>query len=115
VNLSSVRYVRTRAVTQSSQWVALVFSIPIVGDPRGRTHYSASPLKPVDDTTFIAESASGLFVPIDTECTFAVEDLAVSPNRIGADIYVNGTLIRRISAGDHEYGVFKVAADGRVY
>jgi hypothetical protein len=115
VNLNSVRYIRTLAVTQPSAFVQLIYSIPIVGDPLNRKEYSATSLTLVDGNTFEAQAARQFYVPVDTECEFAIEDLAVSSHRVAADIYVNGTLIRRVRAGDNEYGVFKVSRDGRVY
>ena len=115
VNLNSVRYIRTLPVTQPSAFVRLVYTIPIVGDPLNRKKYNANVLTLVDGNTFEDPAARQFYVPPDTECEFAIEDPAVSSHLVAADIYVNGTLVRRVRAGDNEFGVFKVSSDGRVY
>lgn len=114
--LRAIRYVRTRPVTSEATLVTLSYSIPIFGDPYGRSRMSVVVLTPVDNVTFVYDRpASFDYVPFDTECTFWVSDAAVSPFFVARNIYVNDTPIRIEVAGSEEYGRFKVGRNGRVY
>ena len=113
VTLSLVRYVRTRPVVAPAAAVSLLYTIPDPEDYLGRSQIGGHLLRAVDDVTFVDDLPH--VVPIDQECTFYIEDLAVSPYHVGTDIYVNGTLIRVRLAGNYEFGLFKVDRNGRVY
>lgn len=115
ITLTAIRYVRTRPVTASAQLVELISNIPIIGDPEGRSQIGTVSLRSVDGTTFVYDNPEIFGLPVDTECTFLVEDQAVSPFEIATDIYVNSTRIRVEIAGNNEIGHFKVGADGHVY
>ena len=114
--LKAIRYVRTRPVTGSAQFVGLGYNIPIPGDPYGRSRISEVSLRSVDGTTFVYDFLDTFSdTPVDTECLFWVDDQAVSPYYVATDIYVNETRIRVETTGNFEYGHFKVGAAGNVY
>jgi hypothetical protein len=122
--LKSIQYVRTRPVTRppTQSGVSLNSDIPILGDPQHRSRISSVTLRAVDATTFVYDYPGNFGdIPADTECSFYVSDTEVSENFVARDILVNGTRIRvetvksGISAGNMEYGRFKVTEDGRVY
>ena len=115
VTLVSVRYVRTRPVVATAAIVSLQYSIARPEDPFRRPSIGAVSQRAVDDLTFVYDYPQNFSVPVDQECTFYVEDLAVSPYYLATDIYVNDTRIRVEKAGNYEYGRFKVDTNGRVY
>ena len=113
--LQSIRYVRTRVASLSGQFVDLEYAIPIPGDTQGRSRMSAVRLRSVDDVTFVYDVPTVFQVPINTECTFYVDDPAVSQFYVARDIFVNDTRIRVETAGNVEAGRFKVTPRGVVY
>lgn len=114
--LTSIRYVRTYPVKGTAEYVALNYVIPIRDDPYHRSRISTVALRSVDDSTFVYDYPNNFSdIPADTECTFSVQDQAVSAYSVARDIYVNGTRIRVELAGNYEYGHFKVTEDGKVY
>lgn len=122
--LQSIRYVRTRPVQfpPSQYGVALGYSMPLLGDPYGRSDMGTVVLRKVDANTFVYDQP-GVFMdlPSDTECTFWVFDAEVSPNEVARTIYVNGTAIRvedltsAVNGKPMELGRFKIGKDGRIY
>jgi hypothetical protein len=122
--LQSIRYVRIHPVKfPASQYgVSLAYSLPMLGDPYGRSQMGSVSLRQVDANTFVYDRP-GTFMdlPSDTECTFWVLDAEVSRNEVARTIYVNGTAIRvesmtsAIDGQPMELGRFKIAEDGRIY
>jgi hypothetical protein len=116
--LRSIRYVRTRPVTRSTQSsVGLMFTYPNIRDPQHRSVIVAIGLRSVDDTTFVYDSAASLFdsVPVNTDLGMSVNDEAVSASYVARDIFVNDTKIRVNQAGPVEVGQFRIRVDGSVY
>lgn len=122
--LQSIRYVRSHPVQfPASQYgVSLGYSMPILGDPYGRSSMGMVPLRRVDANTFVYDQP-GVFmdIPSDKDCTFYVNDAEVSPNEVARTIYVNNTAIRvedltsAINGKPMELGRFKIGKDGRIY
>jgi hypothetical protein len=119
VQLNSIRYVRTLPATSPlpAYGVLLHATYPIIGDRLGRSVINGgAALRSVNDTTFVDPNPKNQYLPVDALITVWIQDDAVSPNRLGHDIYINETKISVQEAGaPYEYAVFKISKDGRVY
>lgn len=119
VQVNSVRYVRTLPATgpPPAYGVILHATYPRIGDPLGRVVIDGvASLQPVNDSTFVDPYPKNQYLPVDSQITVWIQDEAVSPNRLGRDIYINETKISVQAAGaPYEYAVFKISKDGRVY
>lgn len=123
--LQSIRYVRTRPVTrpQPQVVVLLSYSIPILGDPYGRSRQSVIPLRQSDATTFVYDYPGNFSdIPANTECVFWIADAEVSAGAVARDIFVNGTrledvrsVINAVTGATEESAVFRLTRSGRVF
>ncbi len=123
--LESIRYVRTRPVTrpQPQVVVLLSYSIPILGDPYGRTRLSVIPLRQSGDTTFVYDYPGNFNdIPVNTECVFWVSDAEVSAGAVARDVFVNGTrledvrsVINAVTGAVDESAHFRITRNGRVF
>jgi hypothetical protein len=115
--------------------VALNYSYPIIGDSLRRSIVHHTPLRAIDETTFVHDYPSTFRnVPADTEISFWLTDESVVPASpfpisIARDIYVNEARIRvedsqtgpyftsegRLEFVRLEHGRFKISRTGVVY
>jgi hypothetical protein len=118
VELTSVRYVRTRPVVDPQKTlVGLAYTIPRPDDYLGRPKLGEVALRALDDgITFVYDHPNTFDLPVNLGVAFYIDDEAVSSRFVARDIYVNGTKLLRVQGeGANETASFTVDEHGNVH